>query len=677
MSSPEKAFPNPNLVRLVVLTLLLMAFARLVWRLDANNLWWDESLSLARAESDWWTLLLGKIDILDGRTIISTTDQHPFGFFVVLGTLVRLAGTSEFVLRFPAVMAATLLAPMLWVWARYGVRHAFLPQATALIALILAAWNPFYLYYGQEARMYTLLALLALLSTYLLLRWSEASEQRVRRSFLMGYIGVTLFFLTSHYFAVLLLPLHALIFFFKLYQSNRRVAIIIAAALLLIGLALGLAAARIILGQMYGGSNFRPISLGILVPDLLNAFSLGLSVNIVDVWWLDLVFGAAALLGLIWGLRRWSSLRAGGWLLPAAILIPIVLLLIINQVQPAYMNARHMALISGFFLLLVAGGVALIWHLHSLLGGALLTLLLGGMVYSTVNYYTKPDYAKDNFAVVGDYLRRELAPGDLVLLNPPEMLRLYQYYLPLDTVELSAAAGLITGWRGVPLLPPTEDTLSSIMEGYQRVWVVTSGMFPSIADPERGVRVWLNANTFRIREVGFERTQTFLELDLHLPRSPVIESVPAEMTDVDAFFADQIQLLGYKSAQPLTPTSTIPITLYWQAIQPLSERYKYLAYLEVSDEKGVVHQLPATEREPYDGFLPTNVWSPESIIVEHSSLAAPLYPAVDDAAATLVIQIYNAANLEKMRIESTATGDISEDGVSLRLPFRLPHPNLP
>ncbi|MBX3000037.1 MAG: hypothetical protein KF893_16065, partial [Caldilineaceae bacterium] len=158
----ENSF-SPSLVRLIVLLLLLMTFARLVWRLDANNLWWDESLSLARAESDWLKLLRGQIDMFDGATIIETTDQHPFGFFVVLGMLLRLAGDSEFVLRFPAVMAATLLAPMLWTWARYGVRHGFLPIATSLIALILTAWNPFYLYYGQEARMYTLLALLALL----------------------------------------------------------------------------------------------------------------------------------------------------------------------------------------------------------------------------------------------------------------------------------------------------------------------------------------------------------------------------------------------------------------------------------------------------------------------------------------------------------------------------------
>lgn len=677
MSRITQPLSNPNLVRLAILTMLLIAFARLVWRLDVNNLWWDESLSLLRAESDWGRLLSGRIDIFDGRTIIRTTDQHPFGFFVVLGTLVRLAGKSEFVLRYPALMAATLMAPMLWVWARYGVRRGFLPRSTAPIALILAALNPFYLYYGQEARMYTLLALLALLSTYLLLRWREAADRRRQRGLLVAYVAVTLYFLTVHYFAVLLLPLHALIFFFGLYQSNRRAAIFVAALLMLIGLALGLAAAWIILSQRYGGSNFRPISLGILVPDLLNAFSLGLSVDIVQVWWLDLIFGAAALLGVFWGMRRWSTLRVGGWLLPGAMLIPIVLLMIINQFQPAYMNARHLALISGFFVLLVASGVGLIWRLHWLLGGALLILLTGGALYSTVNHYTQPAYAKDNFAVVGDYLRHELAPGDLLLLNPPEMLRLYQYYLPVHLVEAGAAAGTHIGWRGVPLLIPTDDTLSSIIEGYERIWVVTSGMFPSIADPERTVRDWFNTNTFRVRDVKFERTQTFLDVDLYLPEPPVLHNVPAEAIAVDARFADQIRLLGYEIGQPLTPTSAIPITLYWEAAQPLSERYKYAVHLEISHANGAVEPLPATEREPYDGFLPTLWWTPGSIIMEHSDVSAPSSPPGEDAAISLVVQIYHADSLEKLPIQKAGAGHVGEDGLSLRLPIRLPRPNLP
>ncbi len=129
--------------RWLLLLFILLAFARLTWQLEAKNLWWDESLSLQRAESDWGSLLAGHIVISDSITELPTVDQHPFGYFVLLGLFIRLAGESEFVLRFPSVMAATLLLPGLWALARLFVRRGVLPGPTAPITVFLAAGSPF------------------------------------------------------------------------------------------------------------------------------------------------------------------------------------------------------------------------------------------------------------------------------------------------------------------------------------------------------------------------------------------------------------------------------------------------------------------------------------------------------------------------------------------------------
>src|SRR4029079_7224769 len=96
-----------------------------------------------------------------------------------------------------------------------------------------------------------------------------------------------------------------------------------------------------------------------------NAFSMGLSVNITDVWWLDLYFGTLALLGAVWGVRSRRAFTEGGWILPCFVLIPIAILMLINVYRPAYMNSRHLALISGGFLLLVAAGLGVVgrWRL--------------------------------------------------------------------------------------------------------------------------------------------------------------------------------------------------------------------------------------------------------------------------------------------------------------------------
>ena len=358
-------FSRPNFVqttlRWLLLTLVLLAFARVTYRLDAKNFWWDESLSLQRAEQSWWPLLRGELVLKDGYSELLTIDQHPFFSFLLQGVMIRLAGDSEYVLRFPAAAAVTLLTPLLWAFARRLASLNVVPSGTAYRAALLAAVNPFYLWYGQEARPYSLWAMLAVLSTYLLLRAltypyeTAAAQRRV----LVGYVLALAAFLSTHYLAVFLIPLHGLIVLQYLAQRNLRRAIIGASLLGGVG---GLAA-LIAMWQLLrpgAGDNLNRITLRVLAPDLLNAFSMGLSVNINDVWRLDLLFGALALAGVVWGVRTQKRTLAGGWILPCFVLIPIAILLVINGFRPAYMNARHLSLISGGFVLLVAAGSAVL-----------------------------------------------------------------------------------------------------------------------------------------------------------------------------------------------------------------------------------------------------------------------------------------------------------------------------
>ena len=81
--------------RWLLLALILLAFGRVTWRLGAQNFWWDESLSLQRAEQAWWPLIRGELVLKDGFSELMTIDQHPFFSFLLQGALVRLAGTSD------------------------------------------------------------------------------------------------------------------------------------------------------------------------------------------------------------------------------------------------------------------------------------------------------------------------------------------------------------------------------------------------------------------------------------------------------------------------------------------------------------------------------------------------------------------------------------------------------
>ncbi|MGE5601509.1 MAG: hypothetical protein ACM30E_00565, partial [Nitrososphaerales archaeon] len=248
--------PRRSVTRWLLLLFMLIAFTRLVWRWDTKNIWWDESLSLQRAESPLPALLAGKFTFDDGFTLSTSTDQHPFVYFLVLGGLVRLAGESDLVLRLPSAAAATLLVPAAWCMARLLARLRVVPPATPLWAAGLVALNPFLLWYGREARMYTLVPLLALVSTYWLLRWTEAPPGRRGRLCLAWYALTLALLLCTHYLSFLILPVHAVLFFVHLAGKNRRRAILTALGVLGLGLLVGLAAERLALNAFGSGSNF-------------------------------------------------------------------------------------------------------------------------------------------------------------------------------------------------------------------------------------------------------------------------------------------------------------------------------------------------------------------------------------------------------------------------------------
>ncbi|MCC9077564.1 glycosyltransferase family 39 protein [Litorilinea aerophila] len=662
-----------HLRRGLLLALILLAFARLCWHLDAHNLWWDESLSLQRAESGWLALLQGHLVMRDGISELLTIDQHPFFYFVLQGLLLRGAGIEEFVLRFPSVMAATLLVPVLWALGRRLVARGVLAAGSAEWAALLAALNPFFLWYGQEARPYALWAMLAVLSTYLLLRVTE--EGAPSRPWLVGYLVTLLAFLTTHYYAALLLPVHALLCFGWLRRRAPQWAWVAAFGLLAVGGVVAGAGAWLILKQG-GGENFRFVPLRIMLPDLLNAFSMGLSVDIDQVWWLDLVFGALALVGIGWGLRSRKSMAAGGWLLPTFLGVPILLLLAVSRVQPAYMNARHLSLLSGAFVLLVAAGLAAVAQRQRWAAAGLALLLVAGVGYSTANYFTRPEYGKDDYTGAGHYLAERLLPGDLLLLNPPFSWRIFDYYLPVDLVEQGAREGKGTAVYGVPFLhqgwEEIEAGLERLRGQYRRIWLVTSGTHPYL-DPERRVKAWLEQNTVRLKKESFYSPTSFLDVELFLTQVPVFTRVPADMEHpADVVFGDQIRLVGYSVGQRLAAGSALPVTLYWQTEQPTDVHYKYILRLLQPAQDGEPQVLATTEREPYDGVIPTIYWKPGEIIMEYSEL--PPAPLADDGRYLLALQMYHAETLEKLPItQAPADAQIDADGVTLLLPYTPAH----
>ncbi len=665
--TPPETHPNrhtPRLsrqpfIRTFLLLVLLAAFARLLWQLDAKSFWIDEAFSWERVRAPWPDLLRGQIMVGDGLIAIPTLDQHPFAYFVGLGAWLRLAGDSMFALRFPSVMAATLLVPVCWVFARLLERRQALPRHSALWAALLTALHPFFLWYGQEARMYIVWTLLAPLTVYSLLRWALSQNRRQQWLWLVAYGLLTLTFLFTHFYAALLLPVHGLIFFWRLVRGRWIQALAVLGTVGLVAAGAIFLGFRQVFSTPISGSNFVSISLGVLVPDLVNAFSLGISADLAQVWWLDAIAGGLVLAASIWAIGRRPGWSSYGWVLPAFILFPVGLILVANLIRPAYMNARHISLISSAYVLLMAGGIALIGQWRRWLGMGAAALIIAGMIYSSAQYYTNPAYGKGSLAQMGEYIRREFHPGDLLLLNPPEAIPLYRYHLPLDLA--SGPGG--KGWQGVPLLhrsvADTEALLETLRQQSQRIWLVAG-------DPENTLDEWLRDHTLLIKDVGYASPISWQHLSLYVTTPPVLAAPPATIEHpLDVVFGDKIRLLGYTASVPVAVGSVTPITLYWQPLTAIDKNYKYvLRLLAAPDGKS----LSTTEREPYDGFLPTSRWQPETVIEEYSDL---FVAHANGAGYQLELFWYDPATLETLPI-TQVDGAPREGEHRLLLPFSPP-----
>lgn len=654
--------PNRSIIRWLLLLVVLLAYARLAYHLGTRDLWLDEAFSLQRAEADWPSLITGGLKIADAPDAPAVTDPHPFGFYALLKLVVGLLGSSEFALRYAALSAMVLLIPTAWVLARLLTRRRVTPPTTPVWVFLVVAFNPFYLWYGQEARMYAQVAWLATLSTYALLRWLEAVPgSRPARRWLSGYTVSILLLLGSHFFSILILPVHALVAYLSLVPTSRRRALWTGGGILALALVPGLVAVWLVVHEPGAVGHFASVGLPILLIDLVSAFSVGLSMDATPARWIGLAVLAFPIIGSIYAWsRRWFE-PALAVLLPLWIVTPVLLLAAINLWRPAYMTARELTLVSSAYLLTASAGLAWLWQRWRALTMLVAVGLLGVTLYSTINYYRSPVFDKGDLSGMGDYLRQELRPGDLVLIEPSSWWRMFEYYLPWPEVTQGADKGLQTGWEEIG--PPANDPAAATADlerwnrAYRRIWLARGR-------EQSPTSQWLQAHNCRIWDLGFESPISYLRLELFQSQAPIPDQLPDTIQHrFDAVFGGELRLLGYDVGQAVSPEAAVPVTLYWQAVTPLTRHDKYKIALSSA---ATGERVTVTEREPFDGCWPTTRWPPGSIVVEQTGLHAPGVGRPDDY--RLTFQVYDADTLDLLPVTQAQGIAVEADGLTLIAP---------
>ena len=181
-------------------TVLLVAALLRFLGIGSASLWVDEAN----------TYRIAAAELAEQRRLL-WNDSSPPAYYLLLHAWMAVAGTSEAALRTLSALIALLL-----VAAVYALGRARLSDRVAFHAAWIVALSPAQIFYSQQARMYPLLALACLLSTWCLVRCVEIP----RPGRAAAYLLVTSLAILTHNFALFLLPLHVGLVFFS--GSLRR-----------------------------------------------------------------------------------------------------------------------------------------------------------------------------------------------------------------------------------------------------------------------------------------------------------------------------------------------------------------------------------------------------------------------------------------------------------------------
>lgn len=427
---------NHRTLWLLTLTLIIL-WGLILSALIVDSLWGDEVWSAWAVQPSSPFEMLARV----------RGDVHPPFYYILLWLWTKLAGDSEFSLRIlSAWMAVLALA------GTYALGRQLVDWRGAWIAVILLGTSGFFLYYAREARMYSLLMLLVVLSTWVYHTWISRDSHRAG----MLYALLIALCLYTHYHSAWILVVHVL--YVVLFRPRHTLQ-----------LAGWLAAS----GLMYllwipiGYSQFHTHPHGpfaVSVPTRLDTLLWLIKVLTSDMGWLILLPVALAFFSIR---QKWETI---GMLVIWLITFPAIIFALNAWLMPLYQVRYIIAILPAGALLMALGLRQIKWQWVMLI--ALTGMVVMQLQAAPVFWPHKPAWRTTLEQVVAARALNEPLIIDADAIN---VVSYYSNQLPLrqgKVIDLSE--------RNIDLAK-IEETLRQI-ENSEAVWVILPSNAPTSWD---------------------------------------------------------------------------------------------------------------------------------------------------------------------------------------------------
>ena len=669
----------------------LAAFALRAYRIEYQSIWGDEAYSIWRSG-----LPLSEIP----WQVAKTGNLAPLYYFL-LHFWQGLAGSSELVIRFFSLFFGLLALPV-----AFKVMERLHSREAGVLAALLGAASPFWVYYAQEAKMYAQAAFLVLLASYLFLRAfdnkdhsagacpplpspsggqapalqveasrSERTDDAAapedaassRDSARSDVTEASRDAAPPDDTAQLIVRYPVNLWTYLAYGAASAAAVYTHYFAIFAILAHGvyLASSR----RRWHG--FRPwmgsqaLAAVLVLPwagyaasalswagSSVKRGSIGLDSILPQVL---RAFSVGASLGgdlLPWVLAGALALLLLGVLassgrtrifLLAGLILPVLGVYGISfQPHPGW--ARYFMAASPAYYGLVATGLAFLFRRHYAFG-ALVLLALAPSGLALANYYFDPHYARYDYRAQIQEMSASSGPEDGVIANGPEDFPSFFYYFD----------------GGIPsyILPNKEVSSRSEVEAFLKslrrsgLWLVK--YMPPDFDGDNVIEGWLRLNGFPL-ETKWVENVTFTYFSL-----PSDAGAPEPGAWGPATFEKGIRLLGYRARiTPWGSRSVLQLTLLWQADSKVDQAYT--VFVHALDGAG--KKLGQGDSEPAGGLSPTVSWKPGERVLDRHGV--PLPETFQKEGARLEVGLYDLKSGARLQVldNQGRTG-----GTALVLPF--------